>query len=148
MLESVTYVSRARLSGRPGMREVERIVDVSRRYNPSAGITGGLIFTELHFAQVLEGPAAALDALLARIAADPRHDQMVVVERTAIDGRRFPLWAMAYSGPSFYMDRNVRPLIEARRDGEPDPASAAVLAELMRQFVALRAASDDSGGAG
>lgn len=147
MLESVTYVSRARLSGRPGMREVERIVDASRRNNPAAGITGGLIFTELHFAQVLEGQNNALDALLARIASDPRHDMMAIVERRPIEGRRFGHWAMAYSGPSFYIDRHVRPLIDAHRDGAPTDAAAAYLAELARQFVALRTASEESGGA-
>lgn len=147
MLETVTYVSRARLSGRPGMREVERIVDASRRNNPGAGITGGLIFTELHFAQVLEGKADVLDALLARIAADPRHDNMAIVERRAIEGRRFAGWAMAYSGPSFYMDRHVRPLLDAHRDGVPSDAAAALLADLTRQFVALRTASGESGGA-
>lgn len=148
MLETITYVSRARLSGRPGMREVERIVDASRRNNPAAGISGGLIFTELHFAQVLEGSTEALDALLARIAADPRHDRMLVVERKVIEGRRFGGWAMAYSGPSFYMDRHVRPLLDAHRDGIEAEAEAAYLAELTRQFVTLRAAASESGGAG
>lgn len=145
MLECVVYVSRARLSGRIGAREVDRIIETSRRNNPAAGITGGLIFTELHFAQVLEGPTEALDALVSRIQADPRHDRFTIVERQPIDFRRFGTWSMAYRGPSFYMDRHVRPLLDEDLGTMAPDVAAARLAELARQFVELRSLSAQSG---
>ncbi len=71
MLERITYVSRAA----PGLRreDVFGIIRTAHPANSLAGISGGLIFLDGWFAQVLEGGSGALDHLLARLAQDPRH---------------------------------------------------------------------------
>lgn len=71
MLERVVYVSRA-VAG-TGIEEVFTIIRASHARNGEAGISGGLIFLDGWFAQVLEGPGPALDACLGRIARDARH---------------------------------------------------------------------------
>jgi hypothetical protein len=110
MITSLTYVSRSRLQ--PGEQAtVDAIVDVASSRNADLGVTGALLFTEVHFAQVLEGAPDAVEELMKSIEADPRHKDVTVLEHSAIDERRFPRWAMAYSGPSIYLDRHLKPLL-------------------------------------
>lgn len=71
MLERIVYVSRA--AAGVGREEVFEIIRVSHRRNAEAGISGGLVVLDGWFAQVLEGPAAALDACWRGIARDARH---------------------------------------------------------------------------
>ena len=62
----------------------------------SPGLSGGLIFLDGWFAQVLEGaPGPALDACLARIARDPRHRGIERRSRERALCRLFPGQAMA-----------------------------------------------------
>ncbi len=87
------YVSRS-LAG-PG--DVGRILEAAREQNSRHGVTGALLFTGGHFAQVLEGPAAAVAGTMRVIVADRRHEAV----RRLIDGelavRRFEAWSMAYA---------------------------------------------------
>lgn len=135
MLQTLLYVSRSRLDRAVAAAEVDRIIATARHNNPARRLTGGLIFTENHFAQVLEGDSDTLDGMLASLARDPRHEALTVVERRPIERRQFPHWAMAYSGPSFFLDRHIRPLLA----GAPDAGQ--VLAELTREFIELRDAA-------
>lgn len=97
MLQLV-YVSTAA----PGVDQamVDRILARSRANNARDLLTGLLYFDGKRFMQVLEGPAAAVEAAYERIAADPRHRALVVVSRRTIETREFGSWAMAY-GLSF-----------------------------------------------
>ena len=93
-LEQFLYVSRARDA--LDESDIDAILAVSRARNLQAGLTGKLLFTGAHFAQVLEGPADALDPVLASIAGDARHSAMRTLMRVSLDTRRFPQWTMAY----------------------------------------------------
>ena len=134
MITSLLYVSRSTLLLPQQGDEVDEIVAVSLRRNPALEVTGALVFTERLFAQNLEGPDSALDALMDSIRRDPRHRDVEIVYRQPIPARRFDTWAMAYAGPSTFVAGNVLPLT--------DPASAAAkrkaaerLIKLMSQFV-------------
>ena len=74
---------------------VKAIFEVSRRNNKRDRITGGLAQPDGHFTHVVEGPAVAIDALMARVAADPRHDDIVILGRWPAPGRLFEAWVMA-----------------------------------------------------
>lgn len=74
---------------------VKAILEVSRRNNKRDRITGCLAQPDGHFTHVIEGPGAAIEALMARVAADPRHDDIVILGRWAAPGRLFEAWAMA-----------------------------------------------------
>jgi hypothetical protein len=79
--------------------DLGRIVEVSRRRNERDRITGLLMFDGRHFAQWIEGPCDAMDDLLQRLRADPRHREVQVLwfESPGL-GRRFPNWAFAHLG--------------------------------------------------
>lgn len=91
-LRVVAYVSRAA----PGTdrARIGEIVAVSRRNNAAADVTGAMVHDGGFYAQVLEGPAPAVDALLERIAADPRHGDMQIVHEADVEARAFPTWRM------------------------------------------------------
>jgi Sensors of blue-light using FAD len=71
------------------------ILKVARARNAERGITGALMLYDDWFAQVLEGPQAAVETLYARIKADPRHDAIRLAEAGPVAKRLFEKWAMA-----------------------------------------------------
>jgi hypothetical protein len=71
------------------------ILKQARSYNASQGITGALMLYDDWFAQVLEGPQVAVEALYARIKADKRHDAVRVSEAGPVAKPMFGKWAMA-----------------------------------------------------
>ena len=66
----------------------------ARRNNPRDGITGALICRHDLYLQLIEGPEESIDALLARIMKDDRHNDVRVLLSTDVDQRLFPEWAM------------------------------------------------------
>jgi hypothetical protein len=93
-LERILYTSRARGDADSLLMQVD-ILAVSQRNNGRDNLTGALMIHDGRFLQVLEGAGQDLDRLMTRLAGDPRHDEVVVVERAPITERRFSGWAMA-----------------------------------------------------
>lgn len=141
MLETALYVSRSNLEPAVAQDVVARIVSTARRRNGRAGITGGLIFTGRHFAQVLEGSADVLDRLLTTIANDARHDAMHILYKKPIASRFFFDWAMAYNGPSRMVDGHIAPLVESDLTALEQQLSTQKLSMLLKEFALLRAAA-------
>ena len=134
MLEQVVYVSRAVEA--QDARTLRRIVDTARMLNRRRDLTGVLAFSGSHFLQVLEGDGAALDALLAALRRDPRHDGLRVLGRTPITARRFADWAMALvSSPGLCAH------IEALADATAD--APVQLAELVASLARHARQRDD-----
>jgi hypothetical protein len=71
MLERIVYVSRA--APGTGLDTVFGIIRAAHQRNSQAGISGGLIFLDGWFVQVLEGSPEAVTRLHARLLRDPRH---------------------------------------------------------------------------
>jgi hypothetical protein len=95
LLGRLLYVST--LAAGVPVKEVSRIVGVSRPRNAGEAITGLLIFDGDTFCQYVEGPPEAVDALLQRLRRDPRHDDMQVLLDGTWDGaRRFSDWRLGY----------------------------------------------------
>ncbi len=67
--------------------------------NEKVGITGMLVYCEGMFVQTIEGPAAVVDSLYARIAKDARHYDVDLLARTQSDARVFGAWGMGYLEP-------------------------------------------------
>lgn len=76
--------------------EVERIVAAAREINAQRDVTGALLYTGGHFAQVLEGPPAALDQTMNTILADCRHERVTRLLDGRAARRRFRDWTMAF----------------------------------------------------
>ena len=110
-LLSLLYLSRSTIPAAAADEGVAAIVATSHARNPGLGLTGALLFTGEYFAQVIEGQATAVDQLMASVARDDRHDDMIVVAREPIAARRFGDWSMAYSGPSQFVARHVTRLL-------------------------------------
>ena len=71
------------------------ILKQARTNNADLGITGALMLYDDWFAQVLEGPQTAVEALYAKIKADTRHDGVRLNEAGVAPKRLFGKWAMA-----------------------------------------------------
>jgi hypothetical protein len=95
---SLLYVSRSCLPAGQEEAHLREILDVAARRNLSQGITGALVHTGSDFAQVLEGPEAAVAQVMASILIDPRHDRVSIIRRDEVATRSFPNWGMALIG--------------------------------------------------
>ena len=71
------------------------ILKVARANNADLGITGALMLYDDWFAQVLEGPQAAVEGLYATISADKRHHGVKLDQSGPAAGPLFAKWAMA-----------------------------------------------------
>ena len=78
----IVYVSKSMLSKEIDLRttEIQRILEVSRKWNSENDITGALMFGEGYFAQVLEGPPSILKSTFGFIACDERHRNVRLLE--------------------------------------------------------------------
>jgi hypothetical protein len=93
VLKRISYMSKF---SRPLSRdEVTRLADDAAERNRALGVTGMLMSSGGIFYQVLEGPADEVDKLFRKIAADPRHkDVLVLTMQEQVEDRQFPSWAM------------------------------------------------------
>lgn len=78
-------------------KEIHQILSSARANNAKAGVTGALLFNAGVFAQVLEGPLAAVERIFERIQQDPRHSDVTVLQSGETATRDFPDWSMAYA---------------------------------------------------
>lgn len=133
MDRSVTYVSTRCFPAIDSPSVIAAIVGPARARNARLGVTGVLVATEHHFAQSIEGPGAAIDALMRSIERDPRHTDVTVVRRSDLSQRRFARWSLAYQGRSVYFENIIRPLV-----GNPGAAAADVdrLVDLIARLAA------------
>lgn len=76
--------------------ELDGLLAQAATKNTTGALTGMLLYAGGCFMQVLEGEAADVDATFARIARDPRHSDIVVLERGPIEARSFPNWRMGF----------------------------------------------------
>lgn len=89
------YRSRDRIeAGRRGS-ELGGLFSTARANNKQQQVTGALLLTDRTFVQALEGEEGAVRALFERISADPRHDEVAVLDARTVRGRVFSRWAMA-----------------------------------------------------
>lgn len=95
MLTRLIYASEPTEALTPA--SVQDIVDRARSNNAQRHLSGMLTFDSRCFLQVLEGPRATLSALFCRIAADPRHQRIELLEMAPVDERRFAHWSMGFA---------------------------------------------------
>ncbi|MFO0748075.1 MAG: BLUF domain-containing protein [Myxococcota bacterium] len=76
--------------------ELGTILAKARETNRRLDVTGLLLYHEGNFLQILEGPAAAVDDLYARIARDRRHSRVLMLQRCDIEARSFGDWRMGF----------------------------------------------------
>ena len=82
---------------------LEDILTKSRAKNPSAGITGNLVYHADLFLQILEGPHIAVNELYEKILVDNRHSDIVKLRDGSFNRRLFASWAMKNEGHQSWM---------------------------------------------
>lgn len=117
-LTRLTYYSTRKIPPQEGFRTIKSILDASIRNNARDGITGYMIFDDRIFAQILEGETAVVSRTYDRIGADPRHGDLVLLERRPQATRAFPNWAM---GATLFLDE-MRDVMSKRGMTTLDPS--------------------------
>lgn len=109
MLVRVVYVSSVAkgLAG-DGM---ERLVASAQRRNRQLDLTGALLTGDGRFVQALEGREEAVDNMMAKIVADPRHDSLALLARQSIAKRAFGAWDMAFVHDAEWL-QNVQAVVD------------------------------------
>jgi hypothetical protein len=90
------------------------LLNKARVKNAHAGITGILLYGNGHFVQLLEGEAAVVDGLYAKIVQDPRHQQVFKVYRQEVGARDLPDWSMAFERLAEFKPEFLRDSSKAR----------------------------------
>jgi hypothetical protein len=72
------------------------LLEQSRQHNGAHDITGLLVYRDQAFVQVLEGERSVVEALYAKIAVDPRHEDVVLITSEQQVKRNFPDWSMGF----------------------------------------------------
>lgn len=132
----LTYTSRATETITPHL--VLDMLDSARRNNGPRSVSGLLYCAQNQFAQTLEGDEADVEAIYAKIAADPRHGSLTVIRRP-ITERQFSEWSMAFVDTS--TAEAARVLVNNHITSyEPTKWPVATVAPLLAAFgTALRA---------
>ena len=89
------YASSATSSFKEG--DIPSLLERTRQKNAELGVTGMLLYIEGSLFQILEGDAAAVDALYATICNDPRHARVTQIIREPIARRSFDDWSMGFN---------------------------------------------------
>lgn len=93
-MKRIIYCSQATHDVSP--EELVSLLELSRRNNDQAGLSGMLLYSSQSFLQVLEGEPAALTSTYARIAADDRHTNLRMLMNAEVAAPLFPDWTMGF----------------------------------------------------
>jgi len=127
-LERLTYRSRARTDAQTP-EALADILQLAQINNIRDGLTGALTLSGGWFVQVVEGPPAAIASLLERLEVDPRHSDIEIAARSAVEDRLFGDWSMA----SVDLEPQLEPALRSLQDNwdQAGPETAGLLAEAL-----------------
>lgn len=111
------YVSRSTLPEAEIDQAIENIVRVAQERNAVLGITGALVYSDLHFGQIVEGPPQSIMALRSSILSDARHTNIRSIADGKTEMRRFGHWKLAYSGHSMVISRALQRAVRNAAQG-------------------------------
>ena len=80
------------------------MLEQARRNNAERDISGMLLYKDLSFLQVLEGPVDAVHEIYGTICRDERHERITLLFDEPIEQRDFSTWAMGFENLD---DRNL-----------------------------------------
>lgn len=76
--------------------ELEELLRRSRESNKRLGVTGMLLYKDGRFMQALEGEESVVRTLFQKIAADPRHCDVKLLDQGFTEEREFGDWSMGF----------------------------------------------------
>lgn len=101
------------------------LLQQSLRNNAGNGVTGMLLYGNATFLQALEGEESVVAALFDKILLDPRHTNVKILHRKAIERRQYSDWTMGFKRVS---DQELQK-IEGLRDFSEKNFNSEYLAE-------------------
>lgn len=111
------------------LRALGELLEACLNRNAALNVTGVLAFDGTHFVQVLEGPAATVDWLFARIGDDVRHTHIELLAREPAE-RFFATWSMAL----IYRDPRL-PIVFERIAAEPASVAGRTAATMLAGLI-------------
>ena len=128
ILDTFVYCSRA-AEGVDDV-EVDRIIEWSQRRNVERDITGVLVFGSGVFFQWIEGPSAEVESLIASLHGDPRHHDIVLLDRSVEKRERlYPNWQMERVGAD-----DIRAVLEEALESAEDEKNIAALERILKHL--------------
>ncbi len=110
--------------------EVDRIIEWSQRRNVEREITGVLVFGSGIFFQWFEGPPAEVEKLTAALHSDPRHYDIVPLDRSVEKRERlYPNWEMERVGAE-----DIRAVLEEALESAEDENNIAALRRILKHL--------------
>ena len=107
--------------------EVGRIIEWSQRRNVARDITGVMVFGSGVFFQWVEGPPAEVEKLIASLHGDPRHHDIVPLDRSVEKrARLYPNWEMELVGAD-----DIRAVLEDALESAEDENNIAALKRIL-----------------
>ncbi|MDR9399875.1 MAG: BLUF domain-containing protein [Psychroflexus sp.] len=77
-------------------KDLEQLLFQIREKNKRLAITGLLLLIQGKFVQYIEGPEPEIKNVYKSIKADPRHNELLLLDSGKIEQRQFQDWSMAY----------------------------------------------------
>ncbi|WP_198375020.1 BLUF domain-containing protein [Neoroseomonas rubea] len=128
ILDTFVYCSRA--AEGVDDAEVVRIIELSQRRNVARDITGVLVFGSGVFFQWIEGPPAQVENLIASLHGDPRHYDIVTLDRTVEKrARLYPNWEMERVGAD-----DIRAVLQEALGSAEDENNIAALKRILEHL--------------
>jgi hypothetical protein len=97
---------------------VTKIIEASIPRNRDVGLTGLLLVAKGHFIQTLEGKIDAVRTTYARIAMDPRHNDLHIISQGPAQRRLFGEWNMC-AGSLAPADKAILTVLDGKGDFNP-----------------------------
>jgi hypothetical protein len=135
-IHRLVYYSRNRIVGSAEEMSatIGEILQASRRNNARAGVTGALMFNAGCFAQVLEGPKAAVEHTFERIQQDERHGDVSILAFGPVPERAFAGWSMGFVGASLQDSERYSP-VAGESGYDPSRMTGDILFETLHRLV-------------
>ncbi|OQW80129.1 MAG: blue light sensor protein [Proteobacteria bacterium ST_bin14] len=128
VLDTFVYCSRA--AEGVDDAEVDRIIEWSQRRNVERDITGVLVFGSGVFFQWVEGPPTAVENLIASLYGDPRHYDIVPLDRSVDERERlYPNWEMERVGAD-----DIRAVLNDALESAEDENNIAALRRILKHL--------------
>ena len=140
MKTMVRLIYASRMVGGLEHKELDDIMQTSRRKNEKRGVTGALCYSARGFLQCLEGPSDVINELYGQIIRDDRHVDVTLLAYSDIHQRSFAKWAMAYIRAD-ELDGMILRKYCAHRTFEPFAMSAQQALGFLTEIAAEREAS-------
>lgn len=132
-LSRLVYYSERNPSASLDMRALLR---TCHRNNSASNITGILHYNGTFFLQVLEGGRAEVSAIYHRIAADPRHINIILIDCSEARERLFPVWSMGLHEGSDQRSKDIFMRYFASDEVNPETVNVDSLLDVLQDFSA------------